>query len=235
MLDYHDRTIRFRIVFTGILLPVIVITPMICAFYLYDKNNNISSHLDKAKALCLTAENRTTQNQCEVSTQKVSNSFFDLSFANRQSLIRKQLNDNEPSHFYQLDKSRDVLRYTQFVRARKSCMTCHGDPERSKKLWAGKNNHDELPADFTGLKDGDICGAYQVTIPLYKNSEHASAPLTAACILLAGFSIYTIAFFAVISYIINSHTTEPAEKHHTETEIYDFGRSAKNKRDNIIS
>ncbi|MBW8015182.1 MAG: DUF3365 domain-containing protein [Planctomycetes bacterium] len=228
MLHYNDRAVRARIIIAGILLPVIVVVPMIIAFYLHEKNTAIQSHLDKAKAVCLTAESFECDQGCEFKPVGANNKDFDLSFSDRRSFDQKYLSGDGPKDFYLIDDSKQLLCYTAFIRARKSCLDCHGDPFKSKKLWVGEDKSKAIPAHLSGFKEGDICGAYEVISPLWKDGTGASgATFIAGIMLLAGISIYSISFFAVVSYVLNQDADQQKEAICADWQIYDPGPTNK--------
>jgi hypothetical protein len=223
MLNHNDKAVRARIVFTGILLPIIVVGPMMLAFCLYEKKVTIRSHLDKAKAVCLTAESISGLPGCEFTPITTTNKDFELSFTDRKSFNQKYLNEAEVKDFYLIDDSQNLLCYTAFLRARKSCLDCHGDPRKSKKLWAQGDQAKTIPVELSGLKEGDICGAYEVIAPLSRGGKHGpSASLIAGTMLLAGISIYAIGFFAIVSYVVNQHGSKLEDVACLDSEIFDF-------------
>jgi hypothetical protein len=230
MLNYSDRTLHARIIIAGILLPVIVVGPMIIAFYLYEKNTAIQSHLDKAKAVCLTAESISVDQGCEFIPAAASDKDFDLSFTGRRSFNQKQLTGDGAKDYYQIDHSRDLLFYTAFVRARKSCLGCHGDPRKSKKLWVQESKSKAMPPHLSGLEEGDAFGAYEVVAGLSKGQEQGiPAWLIAGIMLLAGMSIYSISFFAVVSYVINQHRDQQKEAVSSDWQIYDLEQTSRER------
>ena len=233
MLNHTDKAVRARIVFTGILLPIVVVGPMMIAFYLYEKNVTIQSHLDRAKAVCLTAESMPAGPGCEFTPISATNKDFDLSFTGRRSFNQKHLDDAVVTDFYVIDDSENLLYYTAFIRARKTCLDCHGDPRASKKLWANEDQATAIPVELSGLKEGDVCGAYEIIAPLSRSGKHgASASLIAGTMLIAGISIYTIGFFAIVSYVFNQHGSKQEEVICLDSEIFNFERPS-GKRKNL--
>jgi hypothetical protein len=195
-MNHHNAGVfRSRIIFTAIVLPVLIAGPMIFAFYLYSKRVMMDSHLAKAKAICLTADNAKSYHGCEFSGATAGDNSFDLTFTDRRSLSRREMDDNLLSNFHVFDRSENLLLYTHFVKARKTCLDCHGDPGKSKKVWASDDGPKELSNDLIGWSEGDICGAYKVSAELASTDKKAaSASAIAALMLLAGTSIYSLAF-----------------------------------------
>ncbi len=229
--DRNEGTCRSRIIFTGILLPVLVSGPMIFAFYLYSKRVTMDSYLAKAKAVCLTADSVNSCQGCEFMPTTAGDNSFDLTFADRRSLSHKQLGDNGLIDFYVVDRTKNLLLYTHFVKARKTCLDCHGDPRRSKKLWANQNSPKRLSGDLAGWAEGDVCGAYEVVAPLSDaDKKVASASVIAALMLLAGINISTLGFYSVMSHAVNQRRKEEnpvKEAACSDSELYDFDRADK--------
>lgn len=231
MINYSDRALRARIVFSGMLLPVIVICPMIIAFYFYGRNTAIQSHLDKAKAVCLTAKSISSEQGCEFKPVRSNNKDFELSFAERRLFDPKYLASDETKDFYVLDDTKGLLCYTAFIRARRSCLSCHGDPRKSKKLWVEMGETKTVPVGLTGFEEGDIFGAYEVIAQLSRaEKQSAGATFIAGIMLLAGISIYSISFFAIVSYVLNQHRGQQKEQNLYDWQIYDLGDAIDNRQ-----
>jgi len=228
MVNYSDRSVRARIIVAGVLLPVIIICPMLIAFHLYFKDTAIQSHLDKAKAVCLTAKSLYPEQGCEFIPVTAVNKDFDLSFADRRLFDQNHLSGESLKDFYLFDDSKNLLCYTAFIRARKSCLDCHGDPGKSKKLWVENDTAKSVPVHLSGLNEGDIFGAYEVIIPFSKAGKKGiGGTFIAGIMLLAGISIYTISFFAVVSYVINQHGYQEKDASYPDWQIYDLDQSTK--------
>ncbi len=85
-----------------------------------------------------------------------------------------------------------------------------------------------MPVHLSGLNEGDILGAYEVIAPLSKGRKQGwGATIIAGVMLLAGISIYTISFFAVMSYVINQHGGQPKDAAWGDWQIYDLGQACK--------
>jgi len=223
MVNYSDRALRARIIFSGLLLPVIVICPMLIAFHFYCRNTAIQSHLDKAKAICQTAKSVSSNQGCEFVQVRFDNKDFELNFAERKLFNPKHLDGNQAKDFYVVDDKDGLLFYTAFIRAQRSCISCHGDPSKSKKVWVEGSNVITVPDYLRGLKEGDILGAYEVIAPLSKAvKQSAGASIIAGVMLLAGISIYSISFFALVSYVLNQHRSQQKERAIYERQIYDL-------------
>lgn len=227
----NERTSRSRIILTGILLPVLVAGPVIFAFYLYARRVMIDSHLAKAKAVCLTADSFNFSNNsnssvgCEFADATSGDNSFDLTFTDRNSLSHMQLDDNVPIDFYEVDRSENLFLYMRFVKARKTCLDCHGDPRKSKKLWANQNDRKELPEGLIGWSEGNVCGAYKVVASLSDSDRKVvSASVIAALLLLAGMSIITLGFYGVMNGDVRQRSNEEKddEKGCLDSEIFDF-------------
>jgi hypothetical protein len=227
----NERTSRSRIIFTGILLPALVAGPMIFAFYLYARRVMIDSHLAKAKAVCLTADSFNSSDGCKFADATSGDNSFDLTFTDRNSLNHMQLDDNVPLDFYEVDRSENLFLYMHFVKTRKTCLDCHGDPLKSKKLWANQNDRKELSGDLIGWSEGDVCGAYKVVASLSDSDRKVvSASVIAALLLLAGGSIITLGFCGVVNGDVRQRSNEERgnenddENACLDSEIFDFDR-----------
>ncbi len=226
----NTRTSSKRIIFTGIVLSVFVTLPMIFAFYLHSKRVMIESHLVKARAVCFAADSFNSTSLCQFMPAFASDNSFDLNFASRRSLSHKHLSNNDPIDFHAIDRSENLLLYTHFIQARKTCLDCHGDPGKSKKAWANLNSTKGLSGDLIGWSEGDVCGAYEFSASLSGGDKKvAFASAIAALMLLAGGSIYMLGFLAASSCgaIQSDQKENDDEMACLDSEIFNFGQTDK--------
>lgn len=215
--------------FISIVLLIIIAGPVVFAFYIYNTNVIVQACADKAGRVCLTAENAKPSRRCELIIAGNSEG-FDPGFTGRKSFNTKKLTGNSPADFYIVDRSENLLMYTHFVKVRKTCLSCHGDPSKSKKLWVNLENSIGRAPELIGWAEGDICGAYEVTAPL---AGSTSATAIAGTILISGFGIYAVALWAVAKYALRerrkSGSGSSSDKEITclDSEIYDFDQPEK--------
>ena len=87
-----------------------------------------------------------------------------------------------------------------------------------------------MPPHLSGLEEGDAFGAYEVVAGLSKGEKQGiPAWLIAGTMLLAGMSIYSISFFAVISYVINQHRDQQKEAVSSDWQIYDLEQTSRER------
>lgn len=226
MWHFCKQTFRARVILTGVVLPVVIAGPMIFAFHFHNQRTMIESCIAKAKAICLTADIAGSRHGCQFMVV-ANDSNLDLHFVGRESLNRRKLTDDGLADFHVIDRFERLVFYTYFVRARKSCLDCHGDPDKSKKLWANLNGSTGAVDELVGRAEGDVCGAYEVITPLSGGGkEIAWASVIAGTILLSGFGIYGIVLFTVMPHAVNQSGSSDNENEKmmtcSDSEIYDL-------------
>ena len=122
-----------------------------------------------------------------------------------------------------LDNCRNVFCDTSFVRAGKSCLDCHGDPGKSKKLWVAGSNSETIPSRLKDLDEGDLGGKLEAAASNRK-AELQVLPqwFIAGIILFGGICIYTICFFSVVIYLLKEHRDRQKAAGCYDWQIYDL-------------
>ena len=69
---------------------------------------------------------------------------------------------NQSNEYFEVDKSRNAVRYFRAVRLSETCMLCHGDPATSKTIWGNDKGQDGLGGPMENWKVGEIHGAFEV-------------------------------------------------------------------------
>ena len=64
--------------------------------------------------------------------------------------------------YYELDRSKNAVRYFRPIRLTEECMLCHGEPSTSQELWGNDKGLDPTGAKMEGWKVGEVHGAFEV-------------------------------------------------------------------------
>jgi methyl-accepting chemotaxis protein len=88
--------------------------------------------------------------------------------------------------YFEVDKSRNAVRYFRPIRLTPECLLCHGDPAKSKELWGNDRGQDPTGGPMEGWKEGELHGAFEVVQSLDEADARAAASLRkeAAVVLL---------------------------------------------------
>ncbi|MCC6358693.1 MAG: DUF3365 domain-containing protein [Phycisphaerales bacterium] len=68
--------------------------------------------------------------------------------------------------FAAIDERINAVRYCRPIRVTADCLSCHGDPAQSVKLWGNDRGLDPTGARMENWKEGDLCGMFEVIQPL---------------------------------------------------------------------
>ena len=66
------------------------------------------------------------------------------------------------AEYFEVDKSRNAVRYFRPIRLTQECLLCHGDPAKSKELWGNDRGLDPSGGPMEGWKEGEVHGAFEV-------------------------------------------------------------------------
>jgi methyl-accepting chemotaxis protein len=89
--------------------------------------------------------------------------------------IRHFRNNPDAREFSFVDEETNSVRYFRPVRLDKTCLNCHGDPERAQALWGRSDGKDITGHRMEGKSEGDLHGAFEVILPLDKADARAEA------------------------------------------------------------
>jgi methyl-accepting chemotaxis protein len=111
----------------------------------------------------------------------------------------KAMEKNNLDEYYEIDSSRNAVRYFRPVRLSQSCMACHGDPAQSKDLWGNDKGLDPTGTKMENWKVGDVRGSFEVIQSLDKaDAELALHTKEAAMIVIGGLALVALIFYFVI-------------------------------------
>ncbi|MBN8524340.1 MAG: DUF3365 domain-containing protein [Planctomycetes bacterium] len=92
----------------------------------------------------------------------------------------------------------DSVRYFRPVKLTANCLYCHGDPKDPKhNIWGTTNGLDITGGPMEGWKEGEVHGAFAITMPLKATEERiaqdmVTTAIIAACLVLVAIAILTV-------------------------------------------
>ena len=66
------------------------------------------------------------------------------------------------SDYFVYDQEKNAIRFFRPIHLTQSCMSCHGDPSKSKELWGNDQGLDCTGGKMEGWKIGEVHGAFEV-------------------------------------------------------------------------
>lgn len=85
--------------------------------------------------------------------------------------------DAKLAEYFEVDKSRNAVRYFRPIRLTSECLFCHGDPANSKELWGNDRGQDPTGVTMENWKTGEIHGVFEVVQSLDEADARADASL----------------------------------------------------------
>lgn len=76
---------------------------------------------------------------------------------------------------FEIDPSRNAVRYFRPIRLTRECMLCHGDPATSNELWGNARGLDPTGGRMENWKEGEVHGAFEVVQSLDEADARATA------------------------------------------------------------
>jgi len=119
----------------------------------------------------------------------------------------------DAQEYFLYDEVQRAVRYFRPVRLGDTCLICHGDPANSMKLWGRDDGRDVLGYKMDGKKEGDLHGAFELTLPMGAEQDAIlSKVLWLGGALFLVFVIMVLAATATTNRILVEPLTELALK-----------------------
>jgi methyl-accepting chemotaxis protein len=78
------------------------------------------------------------------------------------AVLKKFADNPQLAEHYEVDRSRNAIRYFRPIKLTQECLLCHGEPSRSKALWGNELGLDPSGARMEGWKEGEVHGAFEI-------------------------------------------------------------------------
>lgn len=90
---------------------------------------------------------------------------------------------------FEVDETKNSVRYFRPIKLTTECLNCHGDPQRSQELWGNDRGIDPTGGPMENWKVGEVHGAFEVVQTLDEADSKLAAMLWTfvglVCVLLA--------------------------------------------------
>lgn len=108
------------------------------------------------------------------------------------------------SEYYEIDESRNAVRYFRPVVLTEVCLLCHGDPKTSQAVWGNDRGVDPTGGRLENWQVGEIHGAFEVIQSLDEADAQLTASLvTGGSLVFGGLGVFAIALtLFVLRYLI---------------------------------
>ncbi|WP_320056459.1 methyl-accepting chemotaxis protein [Desulfuromonas thiophila] len=114
--------------------------------------------------------------------------------------------DQKLGEYYEIDESRNAVRYFRPVVLSQNCMVCHGDPATSQALWGNDRGLDPTGGRMENWRVGEIHGAFEVIQSL----DEADARLAAILWKSSGAVLGSLLVYALlIAVFFIRHVSRP--------------------------
>ena len=126
-----------------------------------------------------------------------------------EARVLKRLESENLEEYFEVDPSRNAIRYFRPVRLTQECMLCHGDPAQSQELWGNSDGLDPTGVKMENWKVGEVHGAFEVIQSL----DSADAKVAAAMWKGSGIVIgLVLAACASLFWIVTRTVVRPIHK-----------------------
>lgn len=120
---------------------------------------------------------------------------------------------------FEYDKKKHKLNYYSPIRLSKECLVCHGNPDDSYALWSNTEGKDITGAQMENWKEGEIHGAYHITMDTQYYEKNI---LNFTYIFLIGLGLMVVIAIFIVSLIFRSLLGKPLDQFlNTASEISD--------------
>ncbi len=92
-------------------------------------------------------------------------------------------NENIAEHF-EIDPTRNAIRYFRPIRLTQECLLCHGDPAQSKTVWGRDDGRDPTGGVIEGWRVGEVHGAFEIEQSLHEADARMRASLGASALMV---------------------------------------------------
>ena len=112
--------------------------------------------------------------------------------------------------YWEIDPTRNAVRYFRPIRLSETCMNCHGDPATSAALWGNHQGVDATGGTMEGWKVGEVHGAFEVIQSLAPVDALVATTLRRGGVIVAGVVLLIGGgYFLLVRWMINRDLKRP--------------------------
>jgi len=119
-----------------------------------------------------------------------------------EGAVLERFKKENVAEIWEVDKTRNAVRYFRPIRLTQECMLCHGDPATAETLWANKEGIDPTGGKMENWKVGEIHGAFEVVQSLNEADKAIAATLWKGSGIVGGLVVIGAALLYVALHLV---------------------------------
>jgi methyl-accepting chemotaxis protein len=130
-----------------------------------------------------------------------------------EARVLKMFESGNVQEYYEVDKSKNAIRYFRPIRLTQECLMCHGDPATSNQLWGNDKGQDPTGVAMENWKTGEVHGAFEVVQSLTDANAAIQASVYKGAAIVGGLlTLAAAGFFLAIHRIVVRGVIGPVKR-----------------------